>query len=74
MTHLFSPRRGYALTDDDIFPGDRIEPDPEVPPDFGEAAPDRDPKEHPWDQDNHGLNKVMWDAAGHNNLAVVAQV
>ena len=33
----------------------------------------RDPREHKWDEENDGVNRVLWDAAGSDNVPLMQQ-
>lgn len=38
---------------------------------FGAPFTPRDPHRHAWDDDNSGVNRMLWDASGANNLEIM---
>ncbi|KAJ1495262.1 hypothetical protein T484DRAFT_1763349 [Baffinella frigidus] len=67
-------RDGTRIDDVNIFPGTGERDSPEPEREFGEMAKARDPKLHKWDEANDGVNRVLWDAAGTDNVDLMHQV
>jgi len=66
-------RDGLLIDDPDVFPGTGERDSPPAEREFGEMAVPRDPREHKWDEENDGVNRVLWDAAGSDNVPLMQQ-
>jgi len=64
---------GHKLNDIDRYPHDDDRPPDEPERKFAQAPPELDPKVHTWNREWEGLNHVLWEAAGDNNVPLVKE-
>lgn len=64
---------GHRINDGDRYPHDDDRP-PEPPErEFAQPPPELDPKVHTWNREWDGVNHVLWEAAGENDVALLKE-
>ena len=64
---------GQKRNDIDLYPHDDDRPPPEPAREFAQPAPPLDPTVYTWSEDFAGINHVLWEAAGENDLPLLRQ-